>query len=108
MRNPPLRYYLESILRDRGGVSRTGPLSPAHQCLGGIPLAECRPLKFTLTSFNKEVKPFSLSDKSIWWFPSVSLPLAIAAFGGPLKAFLFFFGLAIIAFGAFGFIVPIY
>ena len=24
---PPLRYYLERVLRDMGGVSRTGPLS---------------------------------------------------------------------------------
>ena len=27
MRYPPLRYYLERVLRDMGGVSRTGPLS---------------------------------------------------------------------------------
>ena len=26
MRYPPLRYYLERVLRDMGGVSRTGPL----------------------------------------------------------------------------------
>ena len=26
---PPLRYYLEKVLRDMGGVSRTGPLSPS-------------------------------------------------------------------------------
>ena len=26
VRHPPLRYYLERVLRDRGGVSRTGPL----------------------------------------------------------------------------------
>ena len=26
----------------------------------------------TLTSLNKEVRPFSLSDNSIWSFPSVS------------------------------------
>ena len=28
VRCPPLRYYLERVLRDRGGVSRIGPLSP--------------------------------------------------------------------------------
>ena len=27
VRYPPLRYYLEKVLRDMGGVSRTGPLS---------------------------------------------------------------------------------
>ena len=27
MRYPPLRYYLERVLRDMGGVSRIGPLS---------------------------------------------------------------------------------
>ena len=26
VRYPPLRYYLEKVLRDMGGVSRTGPL----------------------------------------------------------------------------------
>ena len=26
MRYPPLRYYLERVLRDMGGVSRIGPL----------------------------------------------------------------------------------
>ena len=29
VRYPPLRYYLEKVLCDRGGVSRTGPLSPS-------------------------------------------------------------------------------
>ena len=57
----------------------------------------------TLTSLNKEVRLFFLSDNSIWSFPSV-LPLAIAAFGGAEG----YFSLAIIAFGAFGFIVPKY
>ena len=28
----------------------------------------------TLTSLNKEVRPFFLSDNSIWSFPSVSSP----------------------------------
>ena len=56
----------------------------------------------TLTSLNKEVRAFSLSDNSIWSFPSV-LPLAITAFGGPEG----YFSLGIIAFGAFQFIVPI-
>ena len=28
VRYPTLRYYLEKVLRDTGGVSRTGPLSP--------------------------------------------------------------------------------
>ena len=55
----------------------------------------------TLTSLNKEVRPFSLGDKSIWSFP-LFLPLAITAFGGPEG----YFSLAIIAFGAIGAIVP--
>ena len=36
----------------------------------------------TLTSLNKEVRPFFLSDTSIWSLPSF-LPLAITAFRGP-------------------------
>ena len=57
-----------------------------------------------LTSLNKEVRPFFLSDNSIWSLPSLSKkdPLAITAFGGPEG----YFSLAIIAFGAFGLIVP--
>ena len=58
------------------------------------------PLK-TLTSLNKEVRPFFLSDNSIWSFP-LFLPLEIAAFGDPEG----YSSLAIIAFGAFQFIVP--
>ena len=57
----------------------------------------------TLTSLNKEVRPFFLSDNRIWHFP-LFLPLAIAAFGGPEG----YFRLAVIGFGAFGFIVPKY
>ena len=57
----------------------------------------------TLTSLNKEVRPFFLSDNSIWSLPSV-FPLAITALGGPEG----FFSLAIIVFGAFGFILPKY
>ena len=57
----------------------------------------------TLTSLNKEVKPFFLSDNSIWSFPSVS-SLAITAFGGPED----YFSLAITAFGAFEYMVPKY
>ena len=60
------------------------------------------PLK-TLTSLNKEVRPFCLCDNSICISP-VFLPLAITAFGGPEG----YFSLAIIAFGAFEFIVPKY
>ena len=55
----------------------------------------------TLTSLNKEVRPFFLSDNSIWSLPSV-FPLAITAFGGPEG----YSSLAIIAFGAFESIVP--
>ena len=60
----------------------------------------------TLTSLNKEVRPFFLGDNSIWSFSSVSknLPLAITAFGG-LEGY---YSLAIIAFGAFQFLVPKY
>ena len=58
----------------------------------------------TLTSLNKEVRKFFLGDNSNWSFLSLSLPLAITAFGGPEGDF----NLAIIAFGAFQFIVPKY
>ena len=57
----------------------------------------------TLTPLNREVKPFCLSDNSIWSLPRF-LPLAIAAFGGPEG----YFSLAIIAFGALAIIVPKY
>ena len=57
----------------------------------------------TLTSLNKESRPFFLGDTSIWSFPSF-LPLAITAFGVPEG----YFSLAIIAFGAVEFIVPKY
>ena len=57
----------------------------------------------TLTSLNKEVWPFFLSDNSIWSLPSVS-SLAITAFGG-LEGYS---SLAIIAFGAVASIVPNY
>ena len=33
---------------------------------------DCRDLENGLTSLNKEVRPFFLSDNSIWSFPSVS------------------------------------
>ena len=46
----------------------------------------------TLTSLNKEVRPFFLGDNSIWSFPSCS-SLAITAFGGAEG----YFNLAIIA-----------
>ena len=36
----------------------------------------------TLTSLNREVRPFFLGDDSIWSYPSVC-PLAVTAFGGP-------------------------
>ena len=57
-----------------------------------------------LTSLQKEVRPFFLGDNIIWSLPSVSSlsRLAITTFGGPEG----YFSLAIIAFGAFGFIVP--
>ena len=54
----------------------------------------------TLTSFNKESGPFFLDDNSIWSFLSVE----ITAFAGPES----YFSLAIIAFGAFEFIVHEY
>ena len=60
------------------------------------------PLK-TLTSLNKEVRLCFLSDSSIWSFP-LFLPLAITSFGGHEG----YFSLAIIAFGAFRFILPKY
>ena len=56
----------------------------------------------TLTSLNKESKPF-FQGSSMWSFPSF-LPLAITTFGGPEACF----SLAIIELGAFEFIVPKY
>ena len=55
----------------------------------------------TLTSLNKEVRPFSQAIIAFGVIP-LFLPLAITAFGGPEGCF----SLAIIAFGAFQFIVP--
>ena len=52
---------------------------------------------------NPNLLPFFLSDNSICSFP-LFLPLAITAFGGPEG----YSSLAIIAFGAFQFIVPKY
>ena len=58
----------------------------------------------TLTSLNKEVRPFFLSDNSIGSENPLFLPPAITAFGGPEG----YSSLAIIAFGAFPFTVPKY
>ena len=55
----------------------------------------------TRTSLNKESRAFFLGDNSIWSFPSF-LPLAITAFGVHEG----YFSLALIAFGAFQFVVP--
>ena len=57
----------------------------------------------TLTSLNKEVRPFSQAIVAFGVFPLL-LPLAITAFGAPEG----YFSLAIVAFGAFEFIVPKY
>ena len=57
----------------------------------------------TLTSLNKEVRPFFLATIAFGVFPLVLL-LAIVASGGPEGHF----SLVIIAFGAFGLIVPEY
>ena len=63
-----------------------------------------RTLKTVTSLFKfKEVRPFLLGDNSIGVFP-LFLPLAITAFGGPEV----YFSLAIIAFGAFQFVVPKY
>ena len=56
----------------------------------------------TLTSLNKEVRQFFLGDNLAFGVFPLFFPLAITAFGGPEGSF----SLAIIAFGAFGFIVP--
>ena len=58
----------------------------------------------TLASLNKESRPCFLGGNSISSFPSLSLLLVITAFGGPEG----YFSLAILAFGAFEFIVPKY
>ena len=60
------------------------------------------PLK-ALTSLNKEVRPFSLAILAFGVCP-LFLPLAITAFAGPEGLF----SLAMMAFGAFQFIVPKY
>ena len=64
--------------------------------------ADIRALK-ALTSLNKEVRPFFLGDNSIWRFPSVS-SLSDYSIGGLEGCF----SLAVIAFGAFEYIVPKY
>ena len=56
----------------------------------------------TLTSLNKEVRPFFLGDNGIWSFPSVS-SLSEYSIWRSLR-----FSLAIMAFGACGLIVPKY
>ena len=58
----------------------------------------------TLTSLNRESRPFFLGESSIWGVFPLFLPLAITACGGPER----YFSLALIAFGAFEFIVPKY
>ena len=65
----------------------------------------CQSTLKTLTSLNKESRPFSLGDNSIWKFISVSSLsdyLAITAVIGAPEGN---FSLAIIAFGALEFIV---
>ena len=64
-------------------------------------LFEHRSLLKTLTSLNKESRPFFQATIALGVFP-LFLPLAITAFGGPEG----YFSLAIIAFGAFGFLIP--
>ena len=54
----------------------------------------------TLTFLNKEVRPFLLGDNSIWKFPSVS-----SLSESSIEVLKAFFSLAIIAFGAFEFMV---
>ena len=56
----------------------------------------------TLTSLTKEVRPFFQSDNSIWSFHSFSSLSDYSIYGGPAS----YFCLAIIALGAFEFIVP--
>ena len=58
----------------------------------------------TLTSLNKEVRPLFLSDNSIWSFPSFSSLSDYSIW----RSWRLSFSLAITAFGAFGFVVPIY
>ena len=55
----------------------------------------------TLTSLSKDVRPFLLSDNSIWSYPSVS-SLSDYSISRSWRLFC----LAIIAFGAFQFMVP--
>ena len=79
---------------------------PPHGVLWKVsifPLSRSNFLENPVTSLNEKVRPFFLSDNSIWTLPS-AFPLAITAFGGPEG----YFTLAIRAFGAFRCIVPKY
>ena len=92
----------------RGVATSATPASPSGQVgSAALALAErqwsCLALK-TLTSLNKEVRPFFLSENSILSFPSVS-SLCDYSIWEVLKAI---FCPAIIAFAAFQFIVPKY
>ena len=70
---------------------------PASQCASFV--ESTLSLK-TLTSSKMEVRPFFLGDNRIWSFPSVSSLRDYSIWR--------YFGLAIIAVGAFEFIVPNY
>ena len=61
-------------------------------------------LENPVTSLNKEVRPFFLSDNSIWSFPSVSSLSDYSIW----RSWLGYSSLAITAFGDFQFIVPKY
>ena len=91
-----------------------GPKGPNDPCSGqkfsqplsknkGIGIWVCISTLKTLTSLNKEVRPFFLAIIAFGVFP-LFLPLAITAFGGPES----YSNLAIIAFGEFELIVPKY
>ena len=92
---------------NKGGPWTRGPLQKlVRKCdLGPFKniclhmVRQTRTLK-TLTSLNKESRPFSFATVAFGVFP-LFLPLAITAFGGPES----YCSLAIIAFGAFEFIV---
>ena len=102
----PARRTLFGLFRDsraqraRETLCGAGPIAKIHI---QTPLHQERPSLKTLTSLNKEVRPFFLGDNSIWSFPSVS-SLSDYSIWRSWKLF----SLAIIAFGAFGFSVPKY
>ena len=62
-------FHLDAMYTPRLAGSQNLWTSPQEQILSCL---ACRDGLETLTSLNKEVRPFVLGDNSIWSFPSVS------------------------------------